>query len=144
LKAALDAAIESNRDAIREVDARVESKLQTTRPVDSDEAHLQIVFNNLLLNSLSALKQVVRDRVISVTTRTFGDRVVISFTDNGCGIAPENLERVFETFFTTNPDSGKGLGLAMVRRILTLYDGTIEVESELYRGTTFDISLKQA
>ena len=62
--------------------------------------------------------------------------------DNGSGIAPENLPRVFERFFTTKgPEEGTGLGLAICREILDGVGATISVSSELGRGTCFTITL---
>ena len=73
-----------------------------------------------------------------------GEFVVISISDTGCGIPQENLNRIFEPFFTTKRniiDSGSGLGLAMVYGIVRQSEGFIEVESEVGKGTTFNIYL---
>ncbi len=70
--------------------------------------------------------------------------------DNGSGIAPENLEKVFDPFVTTkrrDPEGrtkGAGLGLAICRDIICEHQGTIAVESEPDRGTTFTITLPRA
>ena len=73
-----------------------------------------------------------------------GDFAVISISDTGCGIPPENIERIFEPFFSTKKNvvgSGTGLGLAMVYSIVRQMDGFIKVHSELGIGTTFEIYL---
>lgn len=73
-----------------------------------------------------------------------GDFVVISVTDTGCGIPPENLDRIFEPFFSTKKNvlgSGTGLGLAMVYGIVHQTEGFIKVQSEINKGTTFEIYL---
>ena len=73
-----------------------------------------------------------------------GDFVVISVTDTGCGIPPENINRIFEPFFSTKKNivgSGTGLGLAMVYSIVRQMEGFIKVHSELGKGTTFEIYL---
>ena len=69
-----------------------------------------------------------------------GDYVRITVTDSGHGIAPEVIDRIFEPFFTTKPAGrGTGLGLALVHSVVAEHHGYIEVESELGRGTRFDI-----
>jgi two-component system NtrC family sensor kinase len=60
--------------------------------------------------------------------------------DEGRGIPPENLQRIFNPFFTTNP-SGTGLGLSAVRRIMRAHGGRVEVTSTVGVGTTFKLSL---
>lgn len=75
-----------------------------------------------------------------------GDFVVISVSDTGCGISPENLTRIFEPFFTTkkhSATSGTGLGLAMVYGIVHQTGGFIKVISEVGKGTTFEIYLPE-
>ena len=70
--------------------------------------------------------------------------MVISVTDTGCGIPPENINRIFEPFFSTKKNvvgSGTGLGLAMVYGIVRQTEGFIKVHSELGKGTTFEIYL---
>ena len=73
-----------------------------------------------------------------------GEFVVIDVTDTGCGIPPENLNRIFDPFFSTKQNvvgSGTGLGLAMVYGIVRQTEGFIKVESEVGKGTTFSIHL---
>ena len=70
-----------------------------------------------------------------------GDFAVISCSDTGCGIPPENLERIFEPFFSTKKNSGTGLGLAMVYSIVRQMGGFLTVSSEVGKGTTFEIYL---
>jgi len=79
---------------------------------------------------------------ITIRTKAVGDRAVLEISDNGSGIAKENLARIFDPFFTTKPvGKGTGLGLSLSYGIIQKHRGQIEVESELGKGTTFRISL---
>ncbi|MCW8814114.1 MAG: ATP-binding protein [Chlorobium sp.] len=69
------------------------------------------------------------------------DYIELKIADNGCGISKENLPRIFEPFYTTKGQKGTGLGLAVIWGIIDNHDGTINVESELNKGTTFTILL---
>jgi signal transduction histidine kinase len=72
-----------------------------------------------------------------------GRRVEILCEDNGVGIAPEHLSRIFDLYFTTK-EGGSGIGLSLVYRAIQLVDGEIEVQSTPGRGTTFRVLLPQA
>jgi len=69
------------------------------------------------------------------------DYLELKVSDNGQGIPKEDLSRIFEPFFTTKGQGGNGLGLAVIWGIIDNHDGTINVESEPGRGTTFLIHL---
>jgi signal transduction histidine kinase len=108
--------------------------------VRGDESHLQQAFMNLLLNAFEAMSH---GGELTVTTETVGGSLKISVRDTGAGIAPENFPHLFETFFTTKKH-GTGLGLAISRRMVEEHHGTIEVQSEPGRGSTFTITLPAA
>lgn len=80
------------------------------------------------------------DDTITVSCRIDGDDALIEITDSGCGIEPENLDKVFEPYFTTK-FSGTGLGLMNVYRIVREHDGRVEIESECGRGTRVCVRL---
>jgi two-component system NtrC family sensor kinase len=69
------------------------------------------------------------------------DFVEVRITDTGQGIPKENLSRIFEPFYTTKGKHGTGLGLAVIWRIIDNHNGTIGVDSEIGKGTTFTIHL---
>jgi two-component system NtrC family sensor kinase len=94
---------------------------------------------NLLSNAQDAMES-SRTKIISVDTREENDKVVVEVSDTGCGIDPENIKNVFARSFTTKPvGKGSGMGLDLVRKIVEEMDGSIEVESEVSKGTTFKI-----
>jgi two-component system sensor histidine kinase AtoS len=106
-------------------------------PIEADGEALKQVVLNLVLNAIQATPEGGR-----ITIRTgirSPDEVTISVRDDGIGIAPDDLEKVFDPFFSTKP-TGTGLGLAMVRRIIDAHDGHIEINSTLGLGT--DIALR--
>ena len=110
--------------------------------VRADDSQLQQTFMNLLLNGFEAINN---NGELSITTENVlennGSRwLKIHIRDTGVGIVPENLDRVFETFFTTK-NNGTGLGLAICRRVVQDHGGKIEVQSEAGRGSAFIICL---
>jgi signal transduction histidine kinase len=100
--------------------------------------HLSEVFVNLLQNAREAM-----DGKGTVTVRTrYGDNytVLITVEDDGPGIDPDKLPRIFEPYFTTK-EKGTGLGLAIVKHNTEIYGGRVEAQSELGKGTSFTIAL---
>jgi signal transduction histidine kinase len=105
--------------------------------------HVVQVLMNLLINAADALEG--REGLapaIRVETRLAGRVVVLAVTDNGPGIASENLVRIFETHFTTKPPGrGSGLGLSLCRSLMQQDGGEIEVKSAVGQGTTVRVML---
>ena len=102
-----------------------------------DRAQLKQAFYNVIRNGLQAMRS---GGILRIRTETNPTHVIISFIDSGHGIAPEDIGRLFEPYFTTK-EKGTGLGLMIVQRIVREHGGTIEVESDKDRGTTFRIKL---
>jgi two-component system NtrC family sensor kinase len=135
------------------------AKVQVKKDFDPDLPHqvglgdqLTQVFINMIFNAIEAMPT---GGELHVTTRKGDvqkgkklglmhstDMVEISFADTGCGIPPENMERLFEPFFSTKEEvEGVGLGLWISYGIIQKHKGTIEVDSKVGKGTTFTITL---
>lgn len=109
-------------------------------PIESDRGKLQQIFLNILNNAFAALKNGGKLRISIVLKPNRG--ISIDLEDNGCGISPDNLKRIFEPFFSTKTKSGgTGLGLAITYGLVQEIGGTIEVRSEIGKGTCFTIVL---
>jgi nitrogen-specific signal transduction histidine kinase/ActR/RegA family two-component response regulator len=117
-------------------------------PVRGSEGRLGQVFLNLIVNAAHAIPEGSSpdDQVIRLSTRVQPDgKVAIAVSDTGVGIAPEHLGRIFDPFFTTKPAGiGTGLGLWVCHNIVTAFGGTLDVTSEVGRGTTFRVVLSAA
>jgi signal transduction histidine kinase len=109
--------------------------------IDGDEAMLRQALVNLAQNAVHAMPRGGRLRMGCGVGKD--GRVEIRVQDNGTGIAPENLERIFDLYFTTKK-RGSGIGLSLVFRTVQLHNGDIDVESTVGTGTTFVIRLPQA
>ena len=112
-------------------------------PISADATQLQQVIVNLAINARDAMP--AGGRLTVSTAAAFDDGtagVVIAVEDSGAGIDPQTLPHIFEPFFTTKAAGrGTGLGLAMVYGIVKQHHGTIEVASEVGRGTRFEVRL---
>lgn len=105
--------------------------------------HVVQVLMNLLINAADALEHCTdRRRLISVSTQVRDGKARIAVADNGCGIAPENIDQVFVEHFTTKaPGRGSGLGLSLCRALIYSADGDMTLESRVDEGTTVTIML---
>jgi len=106
--------------------------------ITADEELLRQVFLNIVLNACQAMPE--GGTVTIATKRGEGEFIIVSITDQGCGIAPEERDKIFKLYYTTKP-GGSGVGLALVYRIVQLHDGTIEVISDIGRGTSMIIRI---
>jgi len=108
-------------------------------PVCGDKNQLQQVFLNLSLNACEAMPD---GGTLSITTSAGEENVIITVSDTGCGIKKEDLDKIFDPFFTTKPvGKGTGLGLSVSYGTIQQHGGSIEVESQEGKGTTFTITL---
>ncbi len=104
---------------------------------------LEQVLVNLVVNASDAVRDARReDGTIEIRLRETGGEVILEVEDNGCGIPPEHLEAIRETYFTTKPpDRGTGLGVPVAIRIVEAHGGTLEYESEVGHGTVARVRL---
>ena len=135
-------------DKIKEKATPIEKKLASERPVGHwDPDQLSQVFVNVIANAIDASP---RDGAVIITTEIVGvsdddgglvrKRARVTIADQGSGMDNATLERMFEPFFSTKK-RGTGLGLAIVKQIVEQHEGTINVESEPGKGTSFVIDL---
>jgi signal transduction histidine kinase len=109
--------------------------------VNADPAMLRQALLNLALNACQAMPDGGTLRI--VCHRGARDRIHVDVEDTGVGIPPENLQKIFDLYFTTK-EKGSGIGLSMVYRIVQLHDGEVEVQSTPGRGTRFILIFPQA
>jgi signal transduction histidine kinase len=114
-------------------------KLQPIEKIQANMGEIQQIFTNLITNAFQAMNGGGEGKLI-LATRSLRDSVEVKVSDNGIGIPQKYLNQIFDPFFTTKKQGeGTGLGLNIVYRIVTKYEGTIEVESKEQVGTTFTI-----
>ncbi len=107
---------------------------------------VQQVLMNLILNARDAM--LPRGGILIIKATESRDAVLVEVTDTGCGIEPGDMKKIFESFFTTKTDvnsasrhSGSGLGLSFCKKIIDAHGGSISVESQPEKGSTFTITL---
>ncbi|HEX8845784.1 MAG TPA: ATP-binding protein [Pyrinomonadaceae bacterium] len=135
-------------DALRMVEVQAaESNIKTRVEqtgdaplVMGDAETLRSVFTNLFINSLQAIDGDGGSLTVSISAADSGHSAQIEVTDTGRGIAPEDISKVFEPYFSTK-ETGTGLGLAIVKKAVDDHGGTISVRSKQGSGTTFTITL---
>jgi PAS domain S-box-containing protein len=120
-----------------------EVRLQLGAPatVMGSPSELREVFTNLVINALDAMPEGGR---LTIESDTKGGRVFLRVLDTGIGMSEEVRQHIFEPFYTTKGHAGTGLGLAVSYGIVERHGGTIEVQSELGRGTVFTVILPLA
>ena len=130
-----------NQLKVRENAITVKKELGELPSLQFDPNQMLEVFINMIINAVDAM---AKGGELGITTGLTEDAkaVEIKISDTGYGIAKENLEKVFDPFFTTKEvGKGTGLGLAVTYGIIDGHNGSIDVESEVGKGTTFVIRL---
>jgi two-component system, NtrC family, sensor kinase len=130
--------------------AQVVRDYQDVPLVQANASQLGQVVLNLILNAANALPDGrAADNQITVSTRALndgeGERVEIAVADTGCGIPADRLSRIFDPFYTTREiGQGMGIGLAICHNIVTAFGGTIDISSQVGKGTTVRVALPRA
>ena len=139
---AIDAAINMARNEVTHR-ARLSSTVAPLPNVWASEGKLSHAFLNLIVNAAQAIDEGdVANNVISIRAWAEAQEVVVEVSDTGKGIDPENLERIFEPFYTTKRwGDGPGLGLSISKNILTEFGGTLSASSEVGVGSRFTVRL---
>jgi C4-dicarboxylate-specific signal transduction histidine kinase len=127
---------------IRRHHVAVQTKLMENLPLLADRIQLQQVMRNLIMNALEAMDGVTdRARVLTIKSTAHDSKsVLITVEDSGSGIEPENMQRIFNSFFTTKPH-GMGMGLAICRSIIDSHGGSLSVLQGHPHGTVFQVIL---
>ena len=122
---------------------------ESLRPIQGDPHQLRQIFTNLVINAFEAMNGAGRVHITAVAIEGdeeatadhgTGPTIAVTITDEGPGIPPEVVDRIFSPFFTTKPQ-GSGLGLAIVRKIVDAHDGRIDVGGRPGGGTVFRVTL---
>jgi signal transduction histidine kinase/sensor domain CHASE-containing protein len=108
----------------------------------ADPLQMQQVFFNIVLNAEQAIIEAHKEGTLTITTERVDDNIKVSFSDDGPGISPENMRKLFSPFFTTKEvGKGTGLGLSICYGIVTNHGGRMYARSELGKGATFVVEL---
>jgi len=108
----------------------------------SDKRRIKVIFNNLISNAIRYFNPFIDDPRVEINVKVDNEKAVLKISDNGLGIEPQYLEKIFEMFFrASNNSKGTGIGLYIVKETIQKVNGEIKVSSEVEKGTTFSVIL---
>jgi len=120
-----------------QTELKIDLQLDNTLPsIFADKIQVKQVLENIIQNSINAAKD---DFTIKINTANSNSNILIEIIDNGFGIEQNDIKEIFKPYFTKS-QGGTGLGLAIVKRIIENHGGTIDVDSQINVGTSFNIS----
>ena len=142
----IESTLDSYRDRIDLLGVEVELQLDTPGRMRGDPERMRRVLVNLVGNALDALENsdtpVPRLQIMGGENLA-GTEVWVTVRDNGPGIHPDVIDNIFNPFFTTK-DKGRGLGLALSKKVVDAHGGSMEVESNTETGTEFVLTFPKS
>lgn len=126
-----------NTKFFQQTNVTIEVELSALPPLYGSKYQLEHVFMNLALNAKDAMP---KGGILKFRSRADDEHIIVEVEDNGCGIPQDIIENIFEPFVSTK-DQGNGLGLFISYGIIESHNGSIEVQSDVERGTCFTIKL---
>lgn len=142
----VDSAVETFRDRIDARGVRVDVDVEPDCALVADPDKLRRVVINLVSNALEALAEMGSSHLAAIAlsggTNLAGDDVWLKVKDNGPGIEPSKVEKIFSPFYTSKSE-GTGLGLAITRKLVEAHGGTIAVRSTPAEGTEFEVVMRR-
>ncbi len=142
LQSVMDSAIAAaiDRITLKRIDSKVSyPKKECFALIDAEK--IQLAFLNIIINAIEAMEE--NTGKLSITIQSTEEEHLVKIADNGSGISEENMQRLFEPYFTSKRN-GMGLGLASTLNIIQSQNAHIDVKSEIAKGTTFIIGFKKS
>jgi signal transduction histidine kinase len=143
LQSLFDEIVEGNQPRLESLAVDLRREIAEGLTVTLRKTHAYSLFNNLVVNALDAVEETDR-REVQIVGRSDNGWVRVEITDSGIGIPAEVRDKVFAPFYSTKPNRGTGLGLAMAVKLAELYGGAIRLDPGLDTKTRFVILLPQA
>ncbi len=138
----LDQSLELAMDRVLLKKIKVEKNYGRKIPdISIDVSKMEIAFLNIIVNAIEAMP--VENGILTLRTEERNNKCVVTISDNGIGMDKETLSKLFEPYFT-NKQKGNGLGMTNTQNIILNHKGTVEVKSEIGKGSSFIISLNFA
>lgn len=136
----LERSLEMTRNALEKAGIEIVRKTEAVPEVFVDPGQVQQILLNLILNATQAM---TTGGVLQISLQPDGEEVALTIADNGCGIAPEHLDHIFDPFFTLNP-GGTGLGLSVAHALMEENGIRWQVSSRQREGTDFRLHFPMA